>query len=438
MTARNVAAMLVQFLFVLSARELSAQQSDERSRACRGGRWLPPHELRTADGYTLLIERPSVVRVHGETFVIAFPVKAYDSIGKLVWPLAAKRETGPQRVEETAIGALEDANGVSRLVPSPTELVVARWGLEATVDDRGIAHVVWASNDSTPMTSMSLFRSLWYARFDGRRWSAPVRILTSDGNLMWIPSNRSPLVVRGGSLHLAVAVRGEGVRYVRYADGRWSNRHVDIPAYDMGYPQLAVLRTGRVVLMVQGAVHSELTQFMAGMFVTWSDDGGRSWAPLVHISTPEGEPAYDGQLSIDDADALYAAWYQQTDAQGNPALETSLGGSPGRIHVARSTDAGAAWQHFPGSALIGRGGGLQTMLRPDHSLLAAVVDAPHEQMLTTSWSGGWSPLQPMDAKPDPFNPALGLGGAQRPVLTWSVKRTPRWGGTMVTTFVACR
>jgi hypothetical protein len=255
---------------------------------------------------------------------------------------------------------------------------------------------------------------------------------------MWIPSNRSAVVLHEQSVHLAVSVMGEGIRYLHYSDGVWTDSHVDIPALHFGYPQLAVLSSGRVVLMVQGPAHSDLTHFMSGFYATWTDDGGKSWAPPVHISNSEDGPTYDAQLVVDVDDVLYASWYQQTDAKGQPALSPNVGTSPGRIHLARSTDGGAHWEQLGASSLFSGASGLLTMLLRDHSVLTAVLAAPNEQLVTQTWLNGWMPPLSVAAKPDPFNPSLGLGGAQRPVLTSGIRRKPHWGGTMVTTLVPCR
>jgi hypothetical protein len=436
MTVRNVAGLLGLLLGGTIGTSTSAQEPAGTAKRCLDGRWSPPRELRTPDGYTVFMERPSIVPVGGKAFFVSFPAVTRDSLGGRVWPLVPGGAV-PRRAEQIAMGVLVSARGEVQLVPAPADLAVTPLLSKGAVDDRGIAHVVWGSNDSTPISSFAVLRSLWYARFDGRRWSTPTRILTSQGTLMWNPSNSSPLVARGRTLHVLVFVQGEGLRHLRSDGGVWTNRHVEIPSSYAGYPHLVELRNGRLVLLVQGGVPHPGTSGMSAVFTTRSDDGGASWSPMVQISDSTAESAYDLRLLADERDVLYALWYQQTDEQGNPALSLSLGGSPGRIHVARSADRGVTWRRFPPTPLLPNANELQVLLRPDHSVLAAVVDGSGEQMLVTSWSGTWAPFLTVEAKPSPFNPSLGVGGAQRPFLAWGVRRTHDWVGTVLTRLLPC-
>jgi hypothetical protein len=439
MTVRNVAVAMVgmvgQLLLVVAV-ALHAQNRPTRS-TCRDGHWLPPHELRTAEGYSVFLERPPVMPVLGKTFIVSMLAHTFDSTGRYVWPLAPAGAPGPRKMEEMALGVLEDSNAVSMLVPAPNDLPVLLIGAEATTDDAGIAHVVWASNDSTALASIILKRSLWHMAFDGLRWGKPERILTTPGTITWIESNRSSLTAGKQSLHLAVAISGEGIRYVRFANGHWTSHHVGLPASDAGYPNVAELSTGRVVVIAQGPVASKLTSSMSALYATRSDDGGAHWTRDNRISDSTSEPAFDAHL-LRDADTLYAVWYQQTDARGEPALRTNFYRSPGRIHVARSSDGGIRWRHFAPTPLLATAGGLQALMQPDHSILVAVVDAANERVLTASWSHAWAPFLSHDAKPAPFNPTLGLDGAHRPVLTWGIRHTNDWLGTKVSAFVPCR
>lgn len=441
MTARNVAAMVVRLMLVQLAlppvaRVALAQGADTVDKSCVGGRWTPPHPLHTAEGYTIAMDRPAILPLRGETFMTAFPVATFDSTGTVVWPLSPSGKT-PQVADQYAIGALEDGSGVARLVPAPSHLTVAPFDIIGAVDERGVAHLAWGSVDSSAGASLMLKRSVWYARFDGGKWSTPVPILTTPNTIVWIPSNRSPLVAHGHTAHLATAVMGEGLRYLRFDGTDWSERHVGIPSWFAGYPEVAVLSHGRLVMIVQAGVPSPLTDAMSGIFATWSDDGGVTWASPVHISDVDGEPAYEDRLLVDDHDALYALWLQQTNDVGEPALHLTLGGSPGRIHIARSTDGGASWQRLPATPLLAHASGLEAVVMHNDTVLAAVVDAPHAQIITTSWSGRWGSLQSHDAKPDPFNPSLGLDGAHRPVLTWGIRHRRGWSTTMVSTFAPC-
>ena len=434
MTVWNVAVHLA-LAALISHPEVAASQRGHTAAKCAGERWLPPRELHTQEGYTVYMERPSVVRMPGAVFFIASPTVTFDSLGSNVWPLA--RTGVPNVAEEMPMGALVGRDGVARLVPMPRDVKSFPWMPEGIVDDSGVAHVVWGSDDNDALPTRSNSRSLWYARFDGTRWSTPTQLIATDGTVMWNSANISPLVAHGRSVHLVVGIMGEGLRRFRLDTGAWTNAHVDIPREYMGYPSLAILSSGRMVLIVLGGVFGPPPQYTSGFFATWSDDGGTTWSTPVPISTLADGPAYDARLLVDDRDKLYTFWYQQTDSTGEPARGLSLGGSAGRLHAAQSIDGGVTWLRTAPTTLIDNADELRVLLRPDRSVLAVVADRSGKRMLLTTWSNGWSPFTTIEAKPDPFIPALGTDDAQRPYLTWGIRRTRSWRGTMLTTLVPC-
>jgi hypothetical protein len=254
---------------------------------------------------------------------------------------------------------------------------------------------------------------------------------------MWNSAMVSPLIAHGRSLHLVVAIQGEGLRYVRLDSGAWTERRVNIPSVYMGYPHITVMSSGRLLLLIQGDVAHPPAPAISGVYITRSDDRGESWSPPTPISRVDEAPAFDARLVVDDRDVLYAFWYQQTDQQGHPATGVTLGGSPGRIYATRSFDSGVTWQRTTSTPLIDNANELQVLLRRDHSVLAVVADGIGERMLISSWSSGWSPFTIIDATPHPFNPSLGTDDAQRPFLTWGIRRTHDWLGTMMMTLVPC-
>ena len=434
MIVRNVATRLALALLI-SHSEFAASQRRDTTAQCE--RWLPPRELRTKEGFTVYMERPSVVPMPGAVFLIASPTVNFDSLGNSVWPLA--RGAVAKVAQELPMGALVRRDGAATLVPLPNGVNAFPWMPEGVVDDSGGANVVWGSDDNNPLPTRSSSRSLWYARFNGKSWSIPTRLITTDGTVMWNSANISPLVVHGRSIHLVVDMMGEGLRHFRLDSGVWTNRQVDIPREYFGYPNLAILSAGRMVLIVLGIVRGPSSRYTSGFFAAWSDDDGVTWSTPVPISSFADGPAFDARLLIDDRDVVYAFWYQQTDSTGEPARSTSLGGSPGRIHVAQSMDRGVTWQRSAPTALIDNADELRVLLRPppDRSVLVVVADGSGKRMLAATWSHGWSPFTTIAAEPDPFIPALGTDDAQRPFLTWGIRRSRDWRGTMLTTLVPC-
>lgn len=437
MTVRFVARALMQLLVGSAVACASAGSKTRAPETCRAGYWLPPRPLRTAQGYTVFMELPAVLPLHGKAFILSSIATTYDSSGRVVWPLVPPPETSVQKPEQIAVGVIADSNALAELVAEPKDLAVGPVGSIATVDDKGVAHVVWASNDSEPSTSITTMRSLWYARFENDRWNSPARILTSSGTLMWTQASRSSLVAHGGSLHLALAIMGGGVHYLRFSDGVWSNHIVGALGVSSGYPHVAVLDDGRVVIIAQGGIPHSLTHSMSVVYASFSDDAGRTWAPLTQVSDSVSQPTYDFHLLVDGS-VLYALWYQQTDARGEPALKPTLMEGPGRVHIARSVNRGRTWQRFAPSSLLSAARGLRALLQPDHAILVALVDAGSERVYTAIWSNGWRPFDAHQAAPTPFNPTLGLDAAHRPVLTWGIRHSHDWLGTMMSTYVPCQ
>jgi len=434
MTVRNVASHLA-LAALISHAEVAASQRGATTAKCTGERWLPPREIHTKKGFTVYMERPSVVPMPGAVFLTASPTLSFDSLGNYVWPLA--HDGVPKAADEAPMGALVERDGAATLVPLPKDVTSFPWMPEGVVDDRGGANVVWGSDDNNPLPTRSSSRSLWYARFDGKSWSTPTRLIATEGTVLWNSANISPLVVHGRSIHLVVDMMGEGLRHFRLDTGVWTNRRVGISSEYMGYPNLAILSSGRMVVIVLGSIAGPSSEYRSGFLATRSDDDGVTWSTPSPISSFDDGPAFDARLLIDDRDVLYAFWYQQTDSTGQPARGTSLGGSPGRIHAAESMDHGITWQRSTPTPLIDNADELRVLLRPDRSVLVVVADRSGKRMLATTWSHGWSPFTTIEAEPDPFIPALGTDDAQRPFLTWGIRRARYWRGTMLTTLVPC-
>src|SRR5256885_11582927 len=151
------------------------------------------------------MEFPVVLPMHGRAFILSSVATTYDASGKLVWPLVRPPAVAVERPEQIAAGVIADSSGMSTLLAQPRDLAVFPVGSIAVTDDKSVAHVLWASNDSSTSTSITTMRSLWYAQYENGRWNTPARILTTTGTLMWTPSTRSALVERSGTLHMALA-----------------------------------------------------------------------------------------------------------------------------------------------------------------------------------------------------------------------------------------
>ncbi|HET9728950.1 MAG TPA: sialidase family protein, partial [Acidimicrobiia bacterium] len=387
--------------------------------------------------HTVFVERPAIVPVHGRALVIGPRAFVSDSAGRAASPLQAPGNPYVERFDEIPMGALSDGYGVWDWVSEPPRARSMPWLPRAAVDSDGVAHIVWASSDSAVDETPPAAPSIWYARFDGTRWTDPLRV-GSDRRYYWSSSTVSPLVMRGRTLHFVVSTKGEGLTYFHSVGAGWSAQHVGISNLYYGYPGLAVLPSGRLVLVSQGPSKRGRPGWgESGVFATRSDDGGVAWSAPVLVSTADGEPAYDHQLLLDGNGALHAIWFQQTDSLGNPALHPNLGNSPGRVHVAESVDGGITWRQLAPSALLQNADGLVSMVGDDGSLIVALADRVDERLLLTTWKGSWRPFARIPAAPNPGHPALGRGDAQRPVLTWGTRGPHGRVITMMTMLTTC-
>jgi hypothetical protein len=116
------------------------------------------------------------------------------------------------------------------------------------------------------------------SRDGGRTWAAPVSV-TDDGDF-------------GSHNFHALHVARDGRAYVSWLDGR----------------------TGQ-----------------SGAYITWSTDGGATWAANVRVSVDEACPCCRTAIASDSAGVLYLAW------------RTVMPGNIRDIVVARSADGGVTW-----------------------------------------------------------------------------------------------
>jgi hypothetical protein len=435
MTARNIAWLLTPSILFAGMHPAAGQAKHPRNEACVGVSWSPPRALRVGE-HAAFLERPAIVPLHGRALLLGARAFVTDSVGHPVNPLMPPGAHYIEGFDESPMGVVAAEQGSWDWVAFPPRLRSVPWYPRAAVDSGGVAHVVWASSDSAVDEVPPTAPSIWYARFDGKRWSPLVRVATGH-KYYWSSANVSELVRGGRTLHFVVSTTGTGLTYFHASDGQWTEQHVGISSLYYGYPQLAVLPGGRLVLVVQGVSNRGRDGWAeSGVFVSRSDDEGLTWTTPALISTADAEPAYDFQL-LSARDRLYALWFQQTDSSGSPALTPNISNSPGRVYIAESVDGGATWRQLAPSALLLNADGLQSMVGDDGSLIVTLADRVEEEILLTTWRNGWRPFARIPASPNPFHPTLGRGDAQRPVLTWGTRRPHGWVITMMTILAPC-
>lgn len=397
--------------------------------------WTEPRPLRVGPN-TGFVERAASVSLHGSAFLVGARAFVADSLGHPVHPLVPPGALYVEAYDEIAMGAISNGHGEWDWVSEPPHARSMPWYPKAVADSAGVAHVVWASSDTIEESMPPTVPSIWYARFDGRRWSEPVH-LAGGHRYYWTSANVSQLLLVGRTLHFAVSTQGEGISYFRGSGDRWTVSLVGIPSTYISYPSLAVMPSGRVVLIMQGGSPKVTNGISSSVYATRSDDGGATWSPAQLVSSAESEMAFDFELVLNPAGTLHALWFQQTDPLGSPVARPNVGNSPGRVHIAESRDGGVTWRVLPASPLLANADGLQVLQTGDGSIVAALADRVAEQILVTRWNGRWLPFARIGAAPDPLHPALGWGDAQRLILTWGSRRTHDWYTTFITELTSC-
>lgn len=206
-------------------------------------------------------------------------------------------------------------------------------------DPWGMVHLFWDENleDATSAVGDAIF----YSRWDGAAWSAPVDVLMSpEGSgaaatqprAVALPDGRLAVVWPGGfgdKLYFSTAPAGEAG-----AAQAWS------------WPQAIVSnRSGatqpRIALDTRNVLHILYLHYAGqdqGIWHLSSADGGRSWtAPRRVPGTYTGKAnagIFHPAFAIDGAGTLHAAWSGSSISGGYP---------PDGITYSRSRDGGNTW-----------------------------------------------------------------------------------------------
>ena len=427
MSVRNIAWIGFVLASVITPAHIDAQSCSVS--------WTEPRPLRVGPN-TGFVERAASVSLRGRAFFVGARAFVSDSLGHSVHPLVPPGARYVEAYDEIPMGAISNGRGGWNWVSEPPRTRGMPWYPKAVADSAGVAHVVWASSDSIEEVMPPAAPSIWYARFDGRHWSEPLH-LAGGHRYYWTAANVSPLLLVGRTLHFVVSTQGEGISYFRGSGNRWKVSLVGIPSRYVSYPSIAVMPSGRIVLIVQGGSPKVPNGISSSVYATHSDDAGISWTPPQLVSSPGSEMAFDFALLMNAAGTLHALWFQQTDSLGNPAVRPNLGNSPGRVQIAESRDGGVTWRLLPPSPLFANADGLQVVQTGDGSIVAALANRVAEQILVTRWNGRWLPFARIAAAPDPLHPALGWGDAQRLILTWGSRRAHDWYTTLVTELTSC-
>lgn len=203
-------------------------------------------------------------------------------------------------------------------------------------DADGWLHILWAEPEAPNRPE----KALYYARWDGQRWTRPAVVLRSPEGSAGEPA----LVVEGDLLHAlwsdgSIGRIWHSRAFVRdaYATGGWSEAQPlplpDAAASSGGGSWPHIIAFGGVL----HAVYAVPVNEGRGIYHVCSDDSGASWLPARQIfdAVEAGWAAADyPRLAIDAEGILNVVWVRAALAPGNP---------PQSIHYARSHDGGETW-----------------------------------------------------------------------------------------------
>jgi hypothetical protein len=230
-------------------------------------------------------------------------------------------------------GFLVQPGGEVAPIPPPPG-VRAFIGVRAASHD-GIAHVFWAGSADTSSMQFQHVNALWYAQFDGARWTAPERVFADTTLTLWAHQATS-VIIEAGRAHLTAPLStrlfGDDVLHVvRDRQGRGTVTRLGFEAL---YTQLA--RYSNDVLILATIIGAGPDR--ARVLVRRSADGGSSWSPPSVVYRSGLGTAYDPRLAVTPDGLLYAAWI--VEAKDRPHRAES-------VYVARSDDQGVTWTSLP-------------------------------------------------------------------------------------------
>jgi hypothetical protein len=366
------------------------------ARACVAGAWSKPMPVVAANGSPAYVEKPFVVAVRGGFALIGTPALIWQSSGAAADTAALSAGAKPPLFD--LAGLLLHPNGTVSPIPKPP-------GVGQMISPRAVqandsaAHVVWATSPDTSHSQDMQATALWYARFDGTRWSTPQRIFSAF-NLSWRYNFAGMRSVRGDVYIAAPALedmhtyaRHAGVAYIRRVSGKWSVSWVEsgsVPAY----VTLSFVRDRDPIIAFLGTVFRPGTDAQTNtLSIARSPDGGATWhrpAVLRHLGD---DTAYDLQLV--GSDSLHLLWAFHTSTSFHYADS---------VQHAVSVDAGRSWRALPA---LTNPTGLESphvVALSDHELHLVAREMPLGTLLHAAWvHGTWTPVARL-----PFEPAASV------------------------------
>jgi hypothetical protein len=396
-------AIAFAFASVQESARTSAAALPTALRQC-SSIWTPPETLMTRAGVPVHVDQLTSVAPLGPSLLL-LGSPAY------VWnPISAPPRTEMQRVDGRLLGVSAGPGRILTEIPKPPFMGrnSAVWARPAT---NAAVHVVWgvpADTNAPPFREVS---SVWYARFDGVRWSAPEQIM-SGTPIRWrwsgsVLSTGEDVVVAAP----AFDALGNGVVSARRTRGAWATTRFRSPGFPPSAVALVVEDSQAVVFYPMWGPGNDTV----GLYVRRLVRGG-SWtdAALVKVVTPVATTP--GIAATRTPDGTYHLFWTQ-----------HAGRDPDMIHHTSSRDL-IAWRASDGLSI---GGGLYdfTVAANGPSAVRLVARTRvHKHLATTMWTiDGPGRLEELSFVDPATPPTLTAFGLDTLVLTWGtvwLKREP--------------
>jgi len=306
---RSFVSALIAAATVLLASSSRAQGASQALQS--DSDWSQPEAIAIGLGADSTLRWPSLVRYGAAWLLLAnvFPARSEPMVGRDAFLLSS-------------------VPGV-RFPPPPSSTTLAF--PKGAVDAGGDVHVVWGEFAPGVLRWTGSVQSLWYARFDGQRWSAPTRILVA-ARIDWSGLDGAVAIDGSNAVHIVVPAVDSAGRlrtwYIRKSGDRWS-RVSESPS---AYATVAAWGIGSLAIVNSVAVaDSKGETFPPGLAIRFSNDGGLSWSRVRRVGGSLGRNAI-APLVRYSAGLVHVFW-----------LGRGLHGRPARLHHSAFREATRSW-----------------------------------------------------------------------------------------------
>lgn len=365
-------------------------------------------------GATVFLNLPEPTHLNGSLAV--FGLNLWLSLPLDTTSIASPLPPGTPEVERDgalAAGALIAPGGRVRLIPLP-DSTRYRTGMSAvTRDGRGL-DVFWGQAADSAHAKNNDTKRIWYAHYDGRRWTAPEVVL--DGTDISWSRFLSTVGVANRELIVAAPARdGEwhGVLVARLTNRGWQRQRLDAGGHFAPNQVTFAMRSGRPTLFYVDYTDRNDTKTAAIMFRELDPERGWSGPKVAIILGSNGAFEYPQAVTMADGTA-HLFWLFQ------PQGRSEIGHIYSRDGLTWQRDAWPLNEIGGTFSVTGENGG---------SILMAVENGGTEEPALTRWHDAhFDSLQTLPMLRGGGGAYLGRIGGDTLAMFWSSTFTFRYRG----------